>query len=169
MATTPPAPRARHLGHTMVTGASPPRGATEGRVVQFGIMLGISGVHSPDEAPEKYREGLAQIELAEQLGFESAWVAEHHFTTYVMLPAPLLLLTAAAQRTRTIRLGTAVLPLPFYHPLRLAEDVAMADILSEGRLLVGIGRGYQPYEFAPLGTEFEESIQRFEEALAILL
>jgi alkanesulfonate monooxygenase SsuD/methylene tetrahydromethanopterin reductase-like flavin-dependent oxidoreductase (luciferase family) len=136
--------------------------------VRFGLMLSVASTTTPDQAPALYREGLAQVELAEELGYDCVWVAEHHFTTYIMLPAPLLFLTAAAQRTRTIRLGTAVLPLPFYHPLRLAEDVAMADILSEGRLTIGIGRGYQPYEFAPLGTQFEESVDRFEEILDIL-
>jgi alkanesulfonate monooxygenase SsuD/methylene tetrahydromethanopterin reductase-like flavin-dependent oxidoreductase (luciferase family) len=132
-------------------------------------MLSVASTGTPDNAPVIYREGLGQVELAEELGYDSVWVAEHHFTNYVMLPSPLLFLTAAAQRTQTIRLGTAVLPLPFYHPLRLAEDVAMADILSEGRLTVGIGRGYQPYEFAPLGTQYEESVERFEEILDILL
>ncbi len=137
--------------------------------MRFGVMLSVATTGAPDNAAEVYREALAQVELAERLGYDSVWVAEHHFTNYVMLPAPLMFLTAAAQRTRTIRLGTAVLPLPFYHPLRLAEDVAMADLLSEGRLNVGIGRGYQPYEFAPLGTQYEESVDRFQEILDILL
>jgi len=137
--------------------------------VQFHLMLSVASQHALDDAAPLFREGLEQIELAEALGYGCVWVAEHHFTTYIMLPAPLLFLTAAAQRTRSIRLGTAVLPLPFYHPLRLAEDVAMADLLSGGRLNVGIGRGYQPYEFAPLGTQFEESVERFEEILQVLL
>lgn len=137
--------------------------------MKFALMLSVANTSTPDLVAEQYAEALSQVELAESLGYDSVWVAEHHFTSYIMLPAPLMFLAVAAQRTRSIRLGTAVLPLPFYHPLRLAEDVAMADQLSGGRLNVGIGRGYQPYEFVPLGTRIEDSVDRFEEILAILL
>src|ERR1051325_4024561 len=88
-----------------------------------------------------YDEYLSEIELMEELGFEEVWLAEHHFSGYGMLPSPNLILANLAARTRRIRMGNMINTLPFYDPLRLAEEIAMLDQLTHGRLNVGIGSG----------------------------
>ncbi len=113
-------------------------------------------------------EVMQEIELGEQLGFESVWLPEHHFAVYGMLGNPLLLAAAVAQRTKRMKIGTAIMVLPFQHPLRTAEDAAMVDALSGGRLLLGVGRGYQPPEFNGFGVPQDESSEMFEENLEIL-
>lgn len=115
-----------------------------------------------------FDEVFEEIELGEELGFESVWLPEHHFAIYGMLGNPLLLAAAVAQRTKRMKIGTAVMVLPFQHPLRLAEDVAMVDALSGGRLLLGVGRGYQPPEFHGFGVRQDESSEMFEESLGIV-
>src|SRR5438067_6386711 len=96
-----------------------------------------------------YRNLLADAELAEGLGYHGVLLAEHHFTNYCAIPNPLMLAAAVGQRTGRIRIGTAVVVLPLHHPVRLAEDIAQADQLTGGRLEIGLGRGYAPYEFSP--------------------
>jgi alkanesulfonate monooxygenase SsuD/methylene tetrahydromethanopterin reductase-like flavin-dependent oxidoreductase (luciferase family) len=116
-----------------------------------------------------FEEGIEQIQYAEELGFDFVLIAEHHFSNYGMSPAPLLQALAIAERTRRIRVGTAVLVLPVWQPLRLAEEIAVLDNLTGGRFFCGIGRGYQPHEFARVGVRFEESRARFSECLDVLL
>jgi alkanesulfonate monooxygenase SsuD/methylene tetrahydromethanopterin reductase-like flavin-dependent oxidoreductase (luciferase family) len=99
-----------------------------------------------------FDESIEQIQLAEEVGFDFVLIAEHHFSNYGMSPAPLLQALAVAQRTRTIRIGTAVLVLPVWQPLRLAEEVAVLDNLTDGRFFFGIGRGYKPHQLARLGV-----------------
>jgi len=115
-----------------------------------------------------FQEVLEEIEVGEELGFDSVWLPEHHFAIYGMLGNPLLLAAAVAQRTRLMKIGTAVVVLPFQHPLRVAEDAAMVDALSGGRLLLGLGRGYQPPEFHGFGVRQDESSAMFEEGVEIL-
>ena len=115
-----------------------------------------------------FEETIAEVELAEELGFDSIWLAEHHLSPYGMLGSPLTFAAALSQRTTTIRLGTAVLVLPFYHPIRLAEDVAVVDNLSNGRLDIGWGRGYQPSEFRGMGVAMDEAKDRAEECVEIM-
>ena len=95
-----------------------------------------------------YDDHLRQIVLSEELGFTSYWFAEHHFDTYRMAPHPNLLIAAAARETSRLQLGNMVTVLPFHNPVRVAEEQAMLDHLTNGRLQVGIGRGVQPPEFA---------------------
>jgi alkanesulfonate monooxygenase SsuD/methylene tetrahydromethanopterin reductase-like flavin-dependent oxidoreductase (luciferase family) len=121
------------------------------------------------EQPERYREALAQAELAERLGFQSLWLTEHHFTRHGITSDSLAILAYLAARTERVRLGTAVLVLPFHDPVRLAETTALVDNLSGGRLDVGIGRGYQWSEYHGFGIRFDEGNDRFEEALQLLL
>lgn len=115
------------------------------------------------------RKEIAVCVDAESYGFDSVWVTEHHFSDYGLIPDPLLLLSHIAGRTSSVRLGTAVLVLPWHDPLRLAEQVLLADHLSGGRLVVGIGRGLSKEEFEGLRVPIEESRARFEECAALLL
>src|SRR5262250_1193190 len=108
-------------------------------------------------------------EAADAAGFVGYHLAEHHATPLGMAPSPALFLTAAAQRTRRMRLGPLVYLLPLYHPLRLIEEVCMLDHLSGGRLDLGIGRGVSPYELGYFGVDAAQSRARFHETLAILM
>jgi Coenzyme F420-dependent N5,N10-methylene tetrahydromethanopterin reductase and related flavin-dependent oxidoreductases len=107
--------------------------------------------------------------LAEDLGYDSVWLAEHHFSSYGYIPNPLLMAVKLAHVTQRIRLGTAVLVLPFWNPLRVAEDIAMTDQLTGGRLEVGVARGYQPYEFQRFDIDMDDNRERTDEALEVLL
>jgi len=139
------------------------------------MRLGLFSVvdHYPAEmgrsTGEFYAELLEQAEAAEEWGFDSFWVAEHHFHEYGAVPRPPILLSAVAQRTRRIRLGSGVVVLPFDHPLRVAEDYAMVDVLSGGRLNLGVGSGYLKHEYAGFGVDPEDKRARFDEALEVLL
>lgn len=109
-----------------------------------------------------------QAVLAEELGFDAVWLAEHHFSDYGVTPSTAVLAGAIAARTERIRIGTGVLVLPFHDPVAVAEQWAMVDQLSGGRLDFGVGRGYQPGEFAGYGIPMGEARERFTEALAII-
>jgi alkanesulfonate monooxygenase SsuD/methylene tetrahydromethanopterin reductase-like flavin-dependent oxidoreductase (luciferase family) len=110
-----------------------------------------------------YRENLDQISWAEELGYESVWLSEHHVTEDGYLPSIFPMLAAIAERTSTLRLGTSILLAPFQHPLRFAEDVAVVDQLSGGRIEVGLGLGYRAREFELLGVPQAERGPRTEE------
>lgn len=117
-----------------------------------------------------YQELLDQIVLAEELGFDDYWIAEHHYSNYGVVPSPAMILAAAATRTHRIGLGSGVSILPFSSPMRVAEDYAMVDLLSKGRLVFGVGRGFLIHEFDGFGIADEaESRERFDEALTIIL
>jgi alkanesulfonate monooxygenase SsuD/methylene tetrahydromethanopterin reductase-like flavin-dependent oxidoreductase (luciferase family) len=113
-------------------------------------------------------EALEDIKIADELGFDSVWLTEHHFSRYGILGNPLLVAAAIAQTTKTIQIGTAVVVLPFHNPLRLAEDAATLDTLSGGRFELGVGRGYQPKEFNGFGIDPETSKARYAEVVDIL-
>src|SRR5262249_47643427 len=106
--------------------------------------------------------------LAERLGYDSVWAREEHFYFFGICPSPQLFLTALARETSRLRLGTAISLLPFENPLRKAEDFAMLDILSNGRLNFGVGRGIIPAHFVGFGVDPHESRARYEESLAII-
>jgi alkanesulfonate monooxygenase SsuD/methylene tetrahydromethanopterin reductase-like flavin-dependent oxidoreductase (luciferase family) len=118
---------------------------------------------------QRYRDFIAQIELGDALGFDTAWLGEIHFCrAFSILADPLMVLAAAAQRTTRIRLGRAVTLLPLHNPIKIAEEAATADILSDGRLEFGVGRGVA-YQYPGYGVPLEESRERFEEALDFIL
>jgi len=114
-----------------------------------------------------YRENLDQIAWAEELGYESVWLSEHHVTDEGYLPSVFPMLAAITQRTTTMRIGTAILLGPFQHPIRFAEDVAVLDQLSRGRLEVGLGLGYREAEFEALGVPIAERARRTEELIEV--
>ncbi len=117
----------------------------------------------------RYAETIEQVQHGEALGFDCAWLAELHFyKPFSIMPAPLIVATAIAQKTQRIRLGIAVNLLPLWHPVRSAEEGATVDLLSGGRLEFGVGRGAIPLHFAGYGVSRDESRERFEEALAII-
>jgi alkanesulfonate monooxygenase SsuD/methylene tetrahydromethanopterin reductase-like flavin-dependent oxidoreductase (luciferase family) len=118
---------------------------------------------------QRYQDILAQIEFGDELGFDTAWLGELHFIpSFSCLASPLMILAAAAQRTRRIRLGTAVTLLPLHNPVKMAEDAATLDVLSGGRLEFGVGRGATPIYFAGYNVPQEESRERFEESLEMI-
>jgi alkanesulfonate monooxygenase SsuD/methylene tetrahydromethanopterin reductase-like flavin-dependent oxidoreductase (luciferase family) len=119
---------------------------------------------------QRYRDILDQIDCGDALGFDTAWLGELHFSRpFSILASPLMVLAAAAQRTRRIRLGTAVTLLPMHNPVKIAEDAATADLLSGGRLEFGVGRGTAPLHYAGYGIAQEQSRERFDEALDFIL
>ena len=122
----------------------------------------------PIEGGHYYREALEEVVRAEDLGFDSVWMEEHHSVTNHYWPSPLPVLAGFATRTSRLVLGTDIIVAAFHHPVRLAEDVAMLDVISNGRLVLGIAIGYKPDEFALYGVELEKRGARFEEQLAIM-
>ncbi len=119
---------------------------------------------------QRYDDFMAQIELGDQLGFDTAWLGELHFSRpFSIMAAPLMFLAAAAQRTSRIRLGTAVTLLPLHNPVKIAEEAAIADLLSGGRLEFGVGRGTAPVHYGGYNLPMDESRDRFTEALDFIL
>lgn len=122
----------------------------------------------PAEGDGRFAEAVRQAVLAEQLGFDSVWLGEHHTAGTYWWPAPLMMLAAMASRTERIRLGSNVLITPLYHPLQLAESLAMLDGMSGGRVVAGLGAGYDPEEFAAFGVPLGERLARLHDTLNIL-
>jgi|GEM_PF-98176 len=118
---------------------------------------------------EAFANALDEIALADQAGFDGVWLTEHHFHgQYSHLSAPEVLMAAISQRTRRMRIGHGVVLLPLRHPVMVAERIATLDVLSEGRIDVGVGRGLSPLEYEVFGGRIEESRERLEEGLEIL-
>jgi len=137
--------------------------------MRFGILLDFrnppgSGI----SFRELYADMLHLVDLAEEAGLDSVWLSEHHFTDDGYLPSLLPVLGAIAARTRRISLGTFVLLAPLHHPLRLAEDAAVVDVLSQGRLRLGLGTAYRDEEFAGFGVPRKERLGRTRETIEIL-
>jgi probable F420-dependent oxidoreductase len=135
--------------------------------MKFGLFQSVQ-LPDPDQQQKYYKEAMEQVLWAEQLGFDSVWITEHHFTRHGIVSATLSVLAYLAGVTSSIRLGTAVTVLPFHNPIQLAEEAATVDLLSNGRLDLGIGRGYQWGEFHRLNIPMEEADRRFEEAMEVI-
>jgi probable F420-dependent oxidoreductase len=131
-------------------------------------VAGLQVGFIPIEGGHYYRDALEEVVRAEDLGFDSVWMEEHHSVTNHYWPSPLPVLAGFATRTSRMRLGTDILVAPFYHPVRLAEDTAMLDVMSGGRFVLGVAIGYKPDEFALYGVELERRGARFEEQLTIM-
>jgi alkanesulfonate monooxygenase SsuD/methylene tetrahydromethanopterin reductase-like flavin-dependent oxidoreductase (luciferase family) len=117
---------------------------------------------------EVIEQALWEVDCAEAGGFGSVWVTEHHLSSFGLVGAPSVYAAAVAQRTQRVRIGYAIAVLPLHHPLRLAEEIAWVGHLSRGRLLVGVGPGFSPYEFGAFGVPLNERHARLEEGSAIL-
>jgi alkanesulfonate monooxygenase SsuD/methylene tetrahydromethanopterin reductase-like flavin-dependent oxidoreductase (luciferase family) len=120
------------------------------------------------KAHELYDNAVEQVKAAEANGFEIAWFAEHHFSNYCVCPSPLMMLARLAGETSRIRLGSAVVVTPLYHPVRLMSEIGMVDSLTHGRLVLGVGSGYQPYEFERFGESLEQSVGKLSEFMEML-
>ncbi|RUU04434.1 LLM class flavin-dependent oxidoreductase, partial [Mesorhizobium sp. USDA-HM6] len=131
------------------------------------ILAAQRGYHQSCESV--IRNSIEQAVVSEQAGFDAAWFAEHHFNNYSLIPSPLMMVAHCAGVTSTIRLGTAVCVLPLYQPQRLLSEIGFADIVANGRLELGVGVGYQQFEFDRFGVNIDETLAVFSEYLDILL
>jgi flavin-dependent trigonelline monooxygenase, oxygenase component len=136
--------------------------------MRFDYFVTYRRADSSEPAERVYADGLQQVQLVDQMGIETIWFPEHHFTNTLCSPAPLISVVDMAHRVRA-RLGTAVIITPYYHPLIVAEQVALADQVTQGRLDIGFGRGGFKYEYSRLGTKEPEAAARQQEALEVIL
>ncbi|PZQ51444.1 MAG: LLM class flavin-dependent oxidoreductase [Rhodovulum sulfidophilum] len=121
--------------------------------MEFGLFNLMSYRNHPDGVPGVVADMKVMVGLAEDVGLDAAWFAEHHFTNYSVSVSPLMMAAHMAGATKRIRLGTAVIVLPLYQPMRVAQEIALVDQLSGGRLILGVGTGYQPFEFDRYGVD----------------
>lgn len=125
--------------------------------MDFGIFNLMNRRHRSQTIPQVIAETVEQVQAAETAGFGVAWFTEHHFTNYSMAPSPLMMVGHVGPQTLRIKLGTAVVLPALYQPARLLGDIAFADNLAEGRLIVGLGSGYQAYELKRFGVDLADS------------
>ncbi len=136
--------------------------------MDFGIFNLLQHRDRSASPQQILEEALEHTRLAEDLGFSRVWFAEHHFSNYSLCPSPMILCTQAAAMTKRIRVGSAVLILPLHEPARVIAEIALVDALSGGRLDVGVGSGYQHYEFERLGADISENKVVFNEMLDMI-
>ncbi|MCZ6629614.1 MAG: LLM class flavin-dependent oxidoreductase [SAR324 cluster bacterium] len=132
-------------------------------------VFSLSQVPDLSRVPEAFDEDFVFFQQAEALGYDTIWIAEHLFSSYGLVTSTQVLAAAIAKATERIKIGTAVVVIPFNHPLRTASDFALVDILSHGRLLFGAGRAYQPHEFLGLGVPMDQSREMYSEGLDIVV
>lgn len=135
--------------------------------MQFGVFDHLDA--DGQALQQTYETRLKVIEAYERLGFRSYHIAEHHFTPLGMGASPSVFLAAVAQRTRKLRFGPLIYAVPFSHPIRLAEEIAMLDHMSGGRLEMGFGRGASPIELAYLGYDEDSTTETFKEGVDVVL
>ena len=136
--------------------------------MDFGIFNLMGSREADKPTAQVFGEVAEHTRLADELGYTVAWFAEHHFSNYCLCASPLMMVAHCASITKQIRLGTAVVVLPLYNPARLAAEIATADALSNGRLMLGIGAGYQPYEFERFGVDIARNLEMTDEFCDIL-
>jgi alkanesulfonate monooxygenase SsuD/methylene tetrahydromethanopterin reductase-like flavin-dependent oxidoreductase (luciferase family) len=147
-----------------------PGSQTEHPPFRFAVLQFFSWPNRSVPLPAIYARALDRIDMMESSGgFDAVWLAEHHFNTYSVCPSVHIMGTHVAARTKHLRIGTAVSLAGMYHPLRLAEEVALLDVLSGGRVNWGAGRGNDPVEFGVFGLDRETSYARFREHLDVVL
>src|ERR1700693_5003881 len=136
--------------------------------MRFGTFFFFQAAPGLTHEEVVHRE-LTQMEWTEELGFDQIWLTEHHFIDYGLSRDPAPLASAAASRTRRVRIGLAAAILPFHHPLRLAEQLALVGVISKGRLALGAARGTRPAEFKGYHVPQQENRERFDEAVDIMV
>ena len=144
-----------------------PGGAEEDNRMHVGLSSGFAN-HSKVDDTRFLREEMAQLLLADELGFESLWITEHHFSDYSIAPNPLQYLTWLAARTKA-RLGTQVVVVPWHDPVRLAEEIAVLDQLSGGRCIIGFGRGLARMEYEGLRVDQGKARELFDEIVPMVM
>jgi alkanesulfonate monooxygenase SsuD/methylene tetrahydromethanopterin reductase-like flavin-dependent oxidoreductase (luciferase family) len=137
--------------------------------MKMGVLQFFSWPERRVDLASVYQRALQRIEIMDHSGYDAVWLAEHHFSSFSVCPSVHMMGTLAAARTQRLRIGTGVSLAAFYHPLRLAEEVALLDVLSGGRVNWGAGRGFSRGEFAAFGVTPEESGPRFRETVEIVL
>ena len=136
--------------------------------MEFGIFNVLQQRDRAKSSGQVIAEAIEQTKRAEELGFATAWFTEHHFSNYSLCPSPLVMAAYCAGVTSRIRLGTAVVVPPLYMPARLLGEIAMVDTLSQGRLELGVGSGYQPYEFERFGVDLADNKDMMHEMLDLI-
>ena len=137
-------------------------------MTRFGLYAAIGDPPRGEHLKQRVDEVCAEAQLAEQVGFDAILIGEHHQHRDGFLPSPLIVSTAVAAHTRKIRIGTGILLLPLYHPVHVAEDAATLDIISNGRLILGVGMGYQAGDFGAFGIPPSQRVSRMEEGIDII-
>jgi len=137
--------------------------------MRVGLQYIVPMAEGADSVRERYEEAFNDLKWADSRGFHAFWITEHHFSNYSVTSSPLLILSKAAQVAPTLRLGTSILVLPIWDPVRLVADVSTLDVLTSGRVELGIGRGYQPHEIRGFGQDPDKLRERFEEAVDLIL
>ncbi|HEU0067936.1 MAG TPA: LLM class flavin-dependent oxidoreductase, partial [Nitrospiraceae bacterium] len=137
--------------------------------MKFGVLQFFSWPNRRVPLPVIYQRAIERIQIMDRTGYDAVWLAEHHFTGYSVCPSVHMMAMHVAGCTQNIRIGLGVSLAAFYHPLRLAEEVALLDVLTGGRVNWGAGRGFDPVEFKAFNVPFKESRRRFHEAVEIVL
>ena len=137
-------------------------------MVSFGLFCLMGYRDRGSRVSEVLGNAVRMVQWAEDAGFEAAWFAEHHFSNYCVCPSPLLMVNHCAGKTTRIKLGPAVVVVPLYHPVRLIAEIGMTSALCGDRLLLGLGSGYQPFEFERFAADLGDSKARLEEFLVLM-
>ena len=142
---------------------------TDDRKLDLGVMFSFRNPATWRRSfVDVYRDEIALAEYAEEIGYDTIWLTEHHFADDGYSPSLVTLAGAIAARTERVRIGFNLLLLPLYDAVRLAEDLAALDVISNGRIDVGVGQGYAPHEFAGFGIDLADRLGRFREGLDVL-
>jgi probable F420-dependent oxidoreductase len=136
--------------------------------MRFGLYSSIANPPRGEHLERSVDEVIAEAQLAEASGFDSCFFGEHHQDADGFLPSPLIVATAVAAQTRRLRVGTSVILLPLHHPVRVAEDAITLDLVSKGRVVLGVGIGYQPADFRAFAVPLEHRVALFEEGVEII-
>ena len=136
--------------------------------MKFGLYSSIANPPRGEHLDRSIDEVIAEAQLAEASGFDSCFFGEHHQDKDGFLPSPLIVATAVAAQTRRLRVGTSVILLPLHHPVRVAEDVITLDLVSKGRVILGVGIGYQAADFRAFNVPMEHRVELFEEGVEII-
>ena len=136
--------------------------------MKFGIYSSIADPPRGERLDQRIDEVIAEAKLAEEVGFDSCFFGEHHQDRDGFLPSPLIVATAVAAHTSTLNVGTSVILLPLHNPVHLAEDVITLDLVSKGRIILGVGLGYQEADFRAFEVPVRQRVGRFEEGVEII-